>query len=279
ALPFRTVISSSLRSYLPPSRATSPSIQPFGPFPSPPAQQEWGASQSAAARSPIFVFRLESPAAGAEFRGGAEGSTLMKNMASFAPPSTATCARIHGQYRTSGLPCDTSMPSSATSNSLRTTRSICLENAHRLRNLHVSYAGGNSSERVIINGKANPSNAVQADAVALGTIAADMAPVVDGFSADDDELDLDSPTEGFSSIPEAIEDIRQGKYVIVVDDEDRENEGDLIMAASKVTPEAMAFIVRHGTGIVCVSMKEEDLERLQLPHMVTTKENEEKLRT
>ncbi|CAO2191832.1 unnamed protein product [Urochloa humidicola] len=203
----------------------------------------------------------------------------MKNMASFAPPSTATCARIHGQYRTSGLPCDTSMPSSATSNSLRTTRSICLENAHRLRNLHVSYAGGDSSERVIINGKANPSNAVQADAVALGTIAADMAPVVDGFSADDDELDLDSPTEGFSSIPEAIEDIRQGKYVIVVDDEDRENEGDLIMAASKVTPEAMAFIVRHGTGIVCVSMKEEDLERLQLPLMVTTKENEEKLRT
>jgi 3,4-dihydroxy 2-butanone 4-phosphate synthase/GTP cyclohydrolase II len=66
------------------------------------------------------------------------------------------------------------------------------------------------------------------------------------------------------------------QYVIVVDDEDRENEGDLIMAASKVTPEAMAFIVRHGTGIVCVSMKEEDLERLQLPLMVTTKENEEK---
>jgi len=69
------------------------------------------------------------------------------------------------------------------------------------------------------------------------------------------------------------------QYVIVVDDEDRENEGDLIMAASKVTHEAMAFIVRHGTGIVCVSMKEEDLERLQLPLMVTAKENEEKLRT
>lgn len=67
--------------------------------------------------------------------------------------------------------------------------------------------------------------------------------------------------------------------VIVVDDEDRENEGDLIMAAQLVTPEAMAFIVRHGTGIVCVSMKEEDLERLQLPLMVTQKENEEKLST
>jgi hypothetical protein len=69
------------------------------------------------------------------------------------------------------------------------------------------------------------------------------------------------------------------QYVIVVDDEDRENEGDLIMAASKVTPEAMAFIVRHGTGIVCVSMKEDDLERLELPLMVVAKENEEKLRT
>ncbi|KAK1288085.1 hypothetical protein QJS10_CPB19g01372 [Acorus calamus] len=51
------------------------------------------------------------------------------------------------------------------------------------------------------------------------------------------------------------------------------------MAASLVTPEAMAFIVRHGTGIVCVSMKEEDLERLQLPLMVNQKENEDKLRT
>jgi 3,4-dihydroxy-2-butanone 4-phosphate synthase len=69
------------------------------------------------------------------------------------------------------------------------------------------------------------------------------------------------------------------QYVIVVDDEDRENEGDLIMAASKVTPEDMAFIVRHGTGIVCVSMKEDDLERLELPLMVVAKENEEKLRT
>ncbi|XP_042505255.1 bifunctional riboflavin biosynthesis protein RIBA 1, chloroplastic-like isoform X3 [Macadamia integrifolia] len=94
-----------------------------------------------------------------------------------------------------------------------------------------------------------------------------------------DEQDLDHPTAGFSSIPEAIKDISQGKMVIVVDDEDRENEGDLIMAGSLVTTEAMAFIVKHGTGIVCVSMKAEDLERLQLPLMVTHKENEEKLRT
>lgn len=64
-----------------------------------------------------------------------------------------------------------------------------------------------------------------------------------------------------------------------MDDEDRENEGDLIMAAQLATPEAMAFIVKHGTGIVCVSMKGEDLERLDLPLMVSQKENEEKLST
>lgn len=67
--------------------------------------------------------------------------------------------------------------------------------------------------------------------------------------------------------------------MIVVDDEDRENEGDLIMAASLVTTESMAYIVKHGTGIACVGMKEEYLERLQLPLMVTQKENEEKLCT
>jgi len=67
--------------------------------------------------------------------------------------------------------------------------------------------------------------------------------------------------------------------VVVVDDEDRENEGDLIMAAQLATPEAMAFIVKHGTGIVCVSMKEEDLDRLELPLMVNSKDNDEKLRT
>ncbi|GAB2302305.1 Bifunctional riboflavin biosynthesis protein RIBA 1, chloroplastic [Dionaea muscipula] len=120
---------------------------------------------------------------------------------------------------------------------------------------------------------------VQLDAVVLGALSADTAPISIMFPMDSDELDLDHPTKNFSSIPEAIEDIRRGKMVVVVDDEDRENEGDLIMAASLVTPETMAFIVKHGTGIVCVGMKEEDLERLQLPLMVDSKDNEEKLST
>ncbi|KAL0757054.1 hypothetical protein Bca101_094722 [Brassica carinata] len=117
---------------------------------------------------------------------------------------------------------------------------------------------------------------LQPDLVSFGTLAAEMIPTT---MVSSEEFDLDRPTDGFASIPQAIEDIRQGKLVIVVDDEDRENEGDLIMAASLVTPEAMAFVVKHGTGIVCVSMKGEDLERLELPLMVTRKENEEKLRT
>lgn len=134
------------------------------------------------------------------------------------------------------------------------------------------YGGDNTKEDLIagqnnfINGKSNlsTSNEMQTGAAAF---------------IDNGEFNLDCPTEGFNSIEEAIEDIRQGKFVIVVDDEDRENEGDLIMAASLVKPEDMAFIVKHGTGIVCVSMKESNLERLQLPLMVAQKENEEKLST
>ncbi|WCJ18782.1 Riboflavin biosynthesis protein RibBA [Euphorbia peplus] len=120
---------------------------------------------------------------------------------------------------------------------------------------------------------------LQSDSTAFGTLAADTAAISNGFPVDDDDFNLDHATQGFSSVPEAIEDIRQGKMVIVVDDEDRENEGDLIMAAELATPEAMAFIVKHGTGIVCVSMDGEFLDRLQLPLMVTQNANDEKLRT
>jgi len=73
----------------------------------------------------------------------------------------------------------------------------------------------------------------------------------------------------FDPIPEAIENIRQGKCVIVVDDEDRENEGDLIMAAEKATPEMINFFVKHARGLVCVPMIEEDLHRLELDQMVS----------
>lgn len=72
-----------------------------------------------------------------------------------------------------------------------------------------------------------------------------------------------------SSIEEAIEDIRQGKMVILVDDEDRENEGDLTMAAEKVTPEAINFMAKYGRGLICLSLTEERINELRLPMMVS----------
>lgn len=69
-------------------------------------------------------------------------------------------------------------------------------------------------------------------------------------------------------IEKAIEEIRQGRVVIVIDDEDRENEGDLIMAAERVTPQAVNFFARYGRGLICVPMMEDRLRALDLPPMV-----------
>lgn len=79
------------------------------------------------------------------------------------------------------------------------------------------------------------------------------------------------------SIENILADIKAGKMVILMDDEDRENEGDLIMAAEKVTPEAIAFFVRYTSGIICEPMTGERLEELRLPQMVS--ENTESHRT
>ncbi len=69
-------------------------------------------------------------------------------------------------------------------------------------------------------------------------------------------------------VKEAIEDIRNGKMVILVDDEDRENEGDLVMAAELVTPEAINFMAKYGRGLICLTLTEEKADQLQLPLMV-----------
>jgi 3,4-dihydroxy 2-butanone 4-phosphate synthase/GTP cyclohydrolase II len=66
----------------------------------------------------------------------------------------------------------------------------------------------------------------------------------------------------FAPVESAIEALRAGRMIIVVDDEDRENEGDLTMAASKVTPEAINFMVKHGRGLVCLAMTPERLDHL-----------------
>jgi 3,4-dihydroxy 2-butanone 4-phosphate synthase/GTP cyclohydrolase II len=72
----------------------------------------------------------------------------------------------------------------------------------------------------------------------------------------------------FATIPEAIDDIARGRIVIVVDDADRENEGDLIVAAEKVTPETIAFMVRYTSGVICMPVLGERLDELRIPLMV-----------
>ena len=73
----------------------------------------------------------------------------------------------------------------------------------------------------------------------------------------------------FVTIDEALEEIRQGRMIVVVDDEDRENEGDFVMAADKTTPEAVNFMATHGRGIICVPMLGDRLDELQIPMMVS----------
>jgi 3,4-dihydroxy 2-butanone 4-phosphate synthase/GTP cyclohydrolase II len=69
----------------------------------------------------------------------------------------------------------------------------------------------------------------------------------------------------FDNIEDAIRDVRKGKFIILVDDEDRENEGDLVIAAEKVTPQAINFMARHARGLICLTLTPERVEDLQLP--------------
>lgn len=76
-----------------------------------------------------------------------------------------------------------------------------------------------------------------------------------------------------NSTEEIIADIRQGKMVIIMDDEDRENEGDLLMAAEQITPEAINFMARYGRGLICLTLSKERCRQLRLPLMVNSSEN------
>src|SRR3982751_1433527 len=81
----------------------------------------------------------------------------------------------------------------------------------------------------------------------------------------------------FDAIDDVLSDIAKGRMVIVTDDADRENEGDLVMAAEKVTPEAVNFMARHGRGLICAPITEKRAEQLGLQRMVL--ENRESYRT
>ena len=76
-----------------------------------------------------------------------------------------------------------------------------------------------------------------------------------------------SPQSPFTDVSTAIEEIRNGRMVVIVDDEDRENEGDLMLAAEKVTPEAINFMAMHGRGLVCLTLTEERLDHLRIGPM------------
>ncbi len=94
----------------------------------------------------------------------------------------------------------------------------------------------------------------------------------------DDELNMQNLEAELAAIPldevtRAIKDIADGRPVIVVDDADRENEGDIVFAASKATPELLAFTIRYGRGLICVPMLGPDLDRRNVPQM--TSENQE----
>jgi 3,4-dihydroxy 2-butanone 4-phosphate synthase/GTP cyclohydrolase II len=86
-------------------------------------------------------------------------------------------------------------------------------------------------------------------------------------------LEARRPVSDFGSIEQAVKDIAAGKAVVVVDDEDRENEGDLIFAAEKATPELVAFMVRYTSGYICVPLLESDCDRLDLPPMYHTNQD------
>ncbi|MET7922442.1 bifunctional 3,4-dihydroxy-2-butanone-4-phosphate synthase/GTP cyclohydrolase II [Streptomyces sp. NPDC005349] len=98
------------------------------------------------------------------------------------------------------------------------------------------------------------------------------APVWYSTSHDEDTSDL-----SLDPVEQAIRDIANGRPVVVVDDEDRENEGDLVIAAEKATPEIVAFMMSECRGLICAPMENDELERLQLPQMVEN--NTESMRT
>ena len=84
---------------------------------------------------------------------------------------------------------------------------------------------------------------------------------------------MTAPRVRLDPIEQALDELRAGHAIVVVDDEDRENEGDLVFAASKATPELVGFMIRHTSGVICVAMQGADLDRLKLPPMTAVNED------
>ncbi|WJX74373.1 Monofunctional riboflavin biosynthesis protein RIBA 3, chloroplastic [Trifolium repens] len=109
----------------------------------------------------------------------------------------------------------------------------------------------------------------------LGTFDDEIKQETNDFFASEAEGDPDCPSKGYSSIEHALNALCQGKFVIVVDDENNNAEGNLVKAASLITTKDVAFMIKHGSGIVSVGMKEKDLQRLNLPLMSPEAEEED----
>jgi 3,4-dihydroxy 2-butanone 4-phosphate synthase/GTP cyclohydrolase II len=103
----------------------------------------------------------------------------------------------------------------------------------------------------------------------MDAVAADRTPAPEGPAA----VDTGGETAIFDRIEDAIADVREGRMVVVVDDESRENEGDLVMAAERATPDAVNFMARFGRGLICVALTGERLDQLRLPQMVEAPED------
>ncbi|KAI3450451.1 hypothetical protein Pfo_007116 [Paulownia fortunei] len=131
----------------------------------------------------------------------------------------------------------------------------------------------NSFKKENLNGSLFDALSDESSSVPFGTLEAEITQETIDFFVSDAEGDPDRPSPGYSSIEQALIALRQEKFVLVVDDETGDVEGNLVMAASHVSPKAIAFMVKNGSGIVSVGMKGEDLERLKLPLM--SPENED----
>nr|GEX78873.1 monofunctional riboflavin biosynthesis protein RIBA 3, chloroplastic [Tanacetum cinerariifolium] len=102
---------------------------------------------------------------------------------------------------------------------------------------------------------------------AFKTVDAEITPKIVDFFVSDTDGDPDCPTDGFSSVEDALATLRLGKFVIVVDDENGDIEGNIVFASSFVIPQTIGFLMRHGLGIISVGMTSEYIERLNLPLM------------
>ncbi|PQQ00651.1 monofunctional riboflavin biosynthesis protein RIBA 3 chloroplastic [Prunus yedoensis var. nudiflora] len=156
-----------------------------------------------------------------------------------------------------------------------TTRAIGVSGSSSLGAAGDLFGDANNLRGIDQNGSLLGGLDEAASAVPFGTLDAEITPETIDFFVSDAEGDPDCPSEGYSSIEQALNTLRQGKFVIVVDDENGEVEGNLVMAASFTSPKDVAFLIKQGSGIVSVGMKEEDLERLKLPLMSPETEEED----